>query len=274
MCTRLHAIGFPCEMDRRTAQFLSDASLNAKRRVRSQRGEYRIWRSTAGAEIWLHYASPTQRQPGAGAAKPASSETFDPIGALSGFSVTHAGDSDIRMQLARTLGIAPANPLDGIGIATLESRVDGEGPIAFTFEMLNYAGERLVRGADVRLQVTAIAHRLWAFASERDYLAALPSERLIAKGCIADVTPGEVPDVPLVYRPKPGALWLLTGDIKRSVRLVNSVTSRPYYLICLATNRGQFDVIANPDTIEGDVSTGHVMQVLASVTGRVIEQVT
>lgn len=55
MCTRLHAIGFPCEMDRRTAEFVRGIAASPKQRVGSADGEYRIWRSPAGAEIWLHY---------------------------------------------------------------------------------------------------------------------------------------------------------------------------------------------------------------------------
>lgn len=275
MCTRLHAIGFPCEIDRRTAAFIAGAASSPRRRVTCAGGEYRIWRSPAGAEIWLHYPDRDQgrTRPATGVARGDSSpKTLDPIDDLAGLSVVHGGKSDVRMRLVRTISTATANPLDGAAIAMLGSRRPQDKPIPFTFELLGYGAERVGRPVDVRVQVTALAQRVWGYPTEAAYLAATPSRRLIGRGGVADVTPGDLPDVPLVYRPKPGSLWLATGDVVKSMRLINPVTQAPYYWINLATDRGTFDLIASPDAIEGDISDGHVVQALVSVTGRIIER--
>ncbi|MDX2158616.1 MAG: hypothetical protein SFW09_19115 [Hyphomicrobiaceae bacterium] len=271
MCTRLHAIGFPCEMDRRTAEFIGTAALNAKRRIACAEGEYRIWRSPAGAEIWLHYPSrdrPFSRT-GGSAGTPSG---FDPIGDLMGMTVVHAGASVMRMRLARVLRVSKDNPLDGTCVAMLGSQRSSDKPIAFTFELVGYAETRHATGAEARVRVTALAQWVWAFAREDAYLAATPSHRLIGKGAMAQAEPGMLPDAPLIYRPKPGTLWLVTGEVRRSVRLVNPVTRAPYYWVLLATDRGDIDLVASPDRIEGDVSDGHTLQAVVTTAGRIIEE--
>jgi hypothetical protein len=269
MCTRLHAIGFPCEIDRQTAKFIVGAAASAKRRVASTRGEYRIWRSPAGAEIWLHYADAAKSRTTAAGAKEtgAQPKPFDPIGDLSGLSVVHSGTSGVPMRLVRSIATSSKNSLD---IGTLNSKRTEERPIVFTFELLGFALERIARPTDVRVQLTALAQRVWGHPTEAAYLAETPARRLIARGAVADVIPTDLADLQLVYQPKPGSLWLLTGDVIRSMRLINPVTSAPYYWISLATDRGNFDVVANPDIIQGDISDGHIVQVVVSVTGRIL----
>jgi hypothetical protein len=261
-------------MDRRTAEFISAAALKTKRRVACPDGEYRVWRSGAGAEIWMHYPKRRSR-PSRGPAKPDASEArrpFDPIDDLMGLSVVHAGASSVRMRLARALRVSQDNPLDGVCIATLPSRREGEKAIAFTFELLGFGNERTAAGSDARVQLTGLAQKVWAFRNEAEYLANTPSRRLIGRGAIADVNAGELPDVPLIYRPKPGTLWLVTGEVRRSIRLVNPVTSQPYYWIDLATDRGNIDLVTSPGVIEGDISDGHTLQAVVAMAGRVLER--
>jgi hypothetical protein len=274
MCTRLHAIGFPCEIDRQTAMFIAGAAASAKRRVVSPRGEYRIWRSPTGAEIWLHYAELARPKPAGGGSPEAGGEAkpFDAIADLSGMSIVHGGTSNVRMRLVRSIATSSKNPLEGLGIGSLGSIRPNERPIVFTFELLGFALERVGRPMDVRVQLTALAQRVWAYPSEAAYLSGTPSRRLIARGAIADVTPTDLADLQLIYEPKPGSLWLITGDVIRSMRLINPVTSAPYYWISLATDRGNFDVIANPSIIQGEISDGPVVQAVVSVTGRILER--
>jgi hypothetical protein len=63
-------------------------------------------------------------------------------------------------------------------------------------------------------------------------------------------------------------LGLATGVVKRAIRHLNPVTAEPYYWLLLETRRGNFDVVANPDVIEGDISEGHVAQVCGSFLAR------
>lgn len=274
MCTRLHAIGFACEIDRQTAGFIAEAAVSARRRIATPSGEYRIWRSSAGAEIWFHYADRLHAKPVNGApndARPASSG-FDPIANLSGMSIVHGGTSDVRLRLVRALATSPKNPLEGLAIGSLGSTRPSERPLVFTFELLGFAQERIASPITARVQLTALAQRVWAYPYEQDYLAETPSHRLIALGAVADVTADDLKDLKLIYQPRPGSLWLLTGSVTRSMRMINPVTSVPYYWMSVSTDRGCFDVIANPGVIQGDISNGHIVQAVVTVTGRILER--
>ena len=261
-------------MDRRTAEFVADAAVKAKRRVTCASGEYRIWRSPAGAEVWLHYPKRrVRRQPAPWSGERSDSQPdFDPIGDLMGMSVVHAGVSDMRMRLARAVKVSARNPLDGVCIASLASRRPTDKAIGFTFELLGFAAEPTTAGTAARVQVTGLAQRVWSYPSEAAYLGSTPADRLIGKGAMANIEADELADVALIYRPKPGTLWLITGEIRRSVRLINPVTLAPYYWVQLATDRGDVDLVANPDVIDGDISVGHVLQAVVAMTGRIVER--
>lgn len=274
MCTRLHAIGFPCAIDRRTAEFIADIARTTTRRIVGRDGEYRIWRSQGGAEIWLHY--PGGHDVGRGPNKdrrrsqePAADRGLD---ALAGISIGHTGTSDVRLRLVRKLSTSQSNPLEGVGVTNLPSTRGNERPLTFTFELLGFAAEAVPGPMPLRMQLIALAQRIWSYPTERAYLAGTPSHRLMGKGAVADVRPSDVPEAELIYRTTPGALWLISGDVVKSMRLINPVTSAPYIWLSLSTDRGLFDVLANPDSIEGDISVGHVAQALVAVTGRILQR--
>lgn len=266
MCTRLHAIGFACEMDRVTADSIAEMSRSATKTVVCAAGEYRIWRSSAGAELWLHYPRPVAR-PGAAPSKP-----LEPVDDLRGLSVYHRGASSLTLRID-SVTCMKTNPLDGVCLATIEAKKGRGKPAPFTFELLGAAAEQIPRPTKAKVALTGLAHKVWAFPSEQAYMTETPPRRLLGRGALTVVKPEEVPDVKLIYRTKPGTLWLITGTVKRSIRLINPITQAPYVWLSLDTDRGDIDLVANPAVIEGDVSSGHTLQTLAAMVGRVIEKV-
>ena len=253
-------------MNRELAEFVSHAATTTRHIVRCPDGEYRIWRSRSGAEVWLHYPMPSGQQAGAALTAP----HFDPIDQLMGLSIAHAGRSAVTLRIGRSLRIAPNNRLDGVSIATLASSRSGERRVPFTFELIGFAAEPQKQAFVADVHVVGLAQRIWAYATETDYLRATPAHLLIGKGSMLEVEPSDVPEVPMIYRPKPGTLWLITGEVVRSVRLVNEITGEPYMQIELATDRGTFDLLSSPEMIEGDVSHGHTVAALAALSGRIV----
>ena len=280
MCTRLHAIGFPCEIDRTTAKTMDDISANPSKRVASVAGEYRVWRGGSGAEIWLHYPKPLAVK--ARAAKPpqapkpvqapsaqASVAKAD-LGELQGMTIFHRGASDIKMRLDRRMAISKQNPLDGVCLAYLDDLTGSGRPAPFVFEQVGFAAEPFQGAISARVQILGLAQKVWAYAREKDYLAATPPKRLIGPGALTMVEPEDVAEAGLVYKTKPATLWLVTGVIRRSMRLVNPLTGASYAWVLLATDRGEIDLVANPAVIQGDISAGHTLQTVASMCGRII----
>ena len=281
VCTRLHAIGFPCEIDRTTAETLAQISTKLGKRLVCAAGEYRVWRGANGAEIWLHFpkppATPTTKAP-AKKASPAASAGHAPaatgpgaaIDDLAGLTVFHRGASDIKVRLVRRMAISKQNPLDGVCLGYLDDLAGGGRPAPFVFEQVGFAAAPLVAPVEARVQILGIAQKVWAYPTETAYLAATPPKRLIGRGALTMVEPDEVAEAGLVYKTKPATLWLVTGEIRRSIRMVNPLTGASYAWVLLATDRGLIDLIANPAVIEGDISAGHTLQTVASMCGRII----
>ncbi len=254
-------------MTRATAEFIARIAKSESKRFSCPTGEYRVWQSIRGAEIWLHYPAP------AGELKPANDQQpFDPINDLKGLSAFHRGAGAIEMQLVQSVHTSRTNRLDGMCHANLRAKSGKGRTVPFKFEHIGFALDPVMAPVLARVQITGLAHKARAFASEADYLAAASSKRLIGRGALMQIEPSEVPDVDLIYQTKPGALWLITGIIRRSIRMTNPETGTPYVWILLETDRGDFDIVANPDVIAGDTSSGHTLLAVVSMTGRILER--
>ena len=152
MCTRLHAIGFPCEIDHATAKTIAGISDNPTKRVTCAGGEYRIWRGGSGAEIWLHCPSvPAAATPAPPVKTPATfplanTNPLDGVDPVRGMTIFHRGASDITVKLDRSMALSKQNPLDGVCLAYLDDR-NGKGrPAPFVFEQLGFAADRFTEG--------------------------------------------------------------------------------------------------------------------------------
>jgi hypothetical protein len=247
-------------MDRPTADAIVSIARSNRRRIACRGGEYRTWVSSSGAEIWLHYPRSDE----------GSGREVEPIDDLKGITVFQRGASSIAMRVHRRIAWKE-NPLDGVCIASLPASRRRGRSIPFVFEQVGFAADAAEGPYDARVQVAGLAHCLTAYPTESEYLRALPSRRLVARGSIVAMEPDEVADMGLIYRTKPGALWLVTGVIKKTIRLQNPLIHRPYHWLLVATDRGEIDVVANPGVIAGDISRGHSVQAVVSMVGRVLE---
>ena len=253
-------------MDRATADAIAGIARSKGRRIVCPDGEYRAWLSPGGAEIWLHYPNGPD-EPGG------TQRQVEPIDDLKGITVFQRGAGTIRMRVHRRLSWKPENALDGVCIASLPALRRKGRALPFVFEQVGYAVEPMPTPFDARVQVAGLAHRVWAYDTEAEFLRAIPSRRLVGRGAIVAMDPDEVADARLIYRTKPGALWLVTGVIQKAIQLRNPLAGSPYYWLLVETDRGAIDVVANPGVIEGDVSVGHTIQSVVSMVGRIVERV-
>ncbi len=266
-CSRLHAIGFACELTRATAEFIARIAKDDSKRIRCRTGEYRVWQLPRGAEIWLHYPWPV------GCLRPANDQhPFDPISDLKGLSAFHSGASSIEMLLERSVVASASNRLDGVCCASLPA-IQGRGrAVPFTFEQIGFAIDPVEQPVRARVQISGLAHKVWAYESEKAYLAASPSRRLVGRGAMLPVEPDEIKDVRLLYRGHPETLWLVTGKVRRATRMVSAEVGTAYAWMLLETDRGDIDIIANPDVLFGNVAMGHTVVAVVSMTGRILER--
>lgn len=265
--SRLHAIGFACELTRTDAEFIARIAKDESNRIACRSGEYRRWESPRGTQIWLHYPRP------AGSPQPDNDQQpFDPISDLKGLSTFHCGASAVELLLSHSVAASASNRLDGVCHAHLPAMPGRGRTVPFVFEQIGFGIDPVETPVRALVQISGLAHKVWAYDSERSYLALTPKQRLVGRGAMLPVEPDEVKDVKLLYRGHPETLWLVTGQLRRAARMVNAEAGTSYHWMLLETDRGDIDVIANPDVIVGEVAAGQTVAAVVSMAGRIVER--
>ncbi len=265
MSTRLHAMGFASEWTPQMLRHIEVLSASRSKLVGAAKGNYRVWRSKDGAELWFHYPHRTLRDRLTTKVGPVVPEPLRPI-AVTPF---HRGLSSVPIRIGRYLSADRLNPLEGSCMAWLPPPGVGGRRQAMVLELAPYGLQALrTPPHDATAQIVCFSHRVWSFADAAGYIRQTPGNRRIQNGSISPITATDVPEVELTYGQSPITLGLMTGTVRRAIRYVNPETHDPYYWFLLETRRGAIDVIANPAHVEGDISEGHVAQVCGSFLAR------
>jgi hypothetical protein len=265
MSTRLHALGFASEWTPELLCLIEGLAQSKTKLVGAARGNYRVWRSQQGAELWFHYPRRAAAPARSGAGSTAATAGERPV-AVTPF---HRGLSKCPIKIGRYLSADRVNPLEGSCMAWLPAQAGGGPEQVVVVELAPY-GLHVLRSPPytTTAQIVCFAHAVWAFPDVASYSRQTPGNRRIHAGSIAPVTQADVPEVKLSYQQSPITLGLATGIVRRAIRHTNPETRAPYYWLLLETKRGAIDVLANPDAVEGDISEGHVAQVCGSLLAR------
>lgn len=265
MSTRLHAMGFPAEWTPEMLTHIETLAASRAKLVGAAKGNYRVWRSQQGAELWFHYPQRTLRERLTAGDMPPKPASPRPV-AVTPF---HRGLSSLPIKIGRYLSVDRVNPLEGSCMAWLPPPASGGQEQVIVLELAPY-GLHSLRSPPytTTAQIVCFTHAVWAFRDAAAYSRETPSNRRIQAGSISPVTEADVPEVKLNYRQSPITLGLATGTVRRAIRHINPETREPYYWMLLETKRGAFDVVANPSHVQGDISEGNIAQVCGSFLAR------
>ncbi len=265
MSTRLHALGFASEWTAEMISLIEMLAAKKSKLVGASKGNYRLWRSQQGAELWFHYPA---RQAATRSARSEQSElplSERPI-AVTPF---HRGLSSCPIKIGRYLSLDRINPLEGSCMAWLPAPPGGGREQVIVLELAPYGLQPLrTPPYETTAQIVCFAHAVWAHRDVATYIRETPSNRRIREGSINPVSEADVPEVKFSYRQSPITLGLATGTVRRAIRHINPATREPYYWILLETRRGTIDVIVNPAQVSGDISEGNIAQVCGSLLAR------
>lgn len=266
MSTRLHALGFASEWTPELLKQIEGLASTKSKLVGAAKGNYRVWRSQQGAELWFHYP----KRPASSSASSAKGAAAKPI-VERPVAVTpfHRGLSSCQIRIGRYLSLDRVNPLEGSVMAWLQAPASGGHEQVIVLELAPYGLQPLRSPPHATTaQIVCFAHAVWAFKDAATYSRETPGNRRIHVGSVSPTTEADVPEVKLNYRQSPITLGLAVGTVRRAIRHINPETREPYYWMLLETKRGTIDVIANPAQVQGDISEGNVAQVLGSFLAR------
>ncbi len=237
----------------------------ATERLSCNAGDYAIWRSRSGAEVWVHLT------PGdAGGERE-----------IVGLTPFFEGRSEVPVRLVEHVRREDDNAFEGAWSAWIAPDEDGAGSYPMVLDAVDWAArsdEPLPR--DATLRIACFARELTAFASETAFLAAphpveLAAQAFIPIGLFAaadtearDADEDGARTQPL---PPPTSTGLFTGRVLEHVTLVNEMMGLPFEWLLVESLDATFDVVADPAVVSGAITVGGTVQVAGWLVGRVLD---
>jgi hypothetical protein len=193
-------------------------------------GTYYRWSPGAGVELWAQ---------------------ADQDGQLIGLNPHFSGAARMRVGLIKRVARERDSVLDGAfyGWAGATGNAPDEGQYPFACDVPDFKRhERLALPTIVTVQLAAFAHTLQAFESDEAYQAA-NTYKMAVESCIPSGT----------FSKPPQSMVIFNGHVLTTARLTNPHTERVFYWARVRTLGGEFDVVADPEIVEGTITQGGVI---------------
>ena len=255
MASNLSAIGFVFDDAESFQETMLRLAPEAVERLGCEAGDYSIWRSHTGAEIWFHL-------PLLG--------TEDRAQDIAGLTPFYEGLAEIEIEVAERVNRPDDNGFEGAFTAQVRDPDSDDYAYPITFDAVDFsahAARELPFGTAAR--ITGFARHVRAFADE----AAYASDRSgpgseIALAPRAFIPVGQLEDAP--DDAPPASTALLTGRVVEHRHLTNEVTGRQFHWMLVESLAASFDVVADPDSVTGEIVAGGTVEVGCVLIGRLI----
>ncbi|MCB1521437.1 MAG: hypothetical protein KDJ37_12795 [Hyphomicrobiaceae bacterium] len=282
MASNLSSIGFSFDDEDAFRETLTDLANTARDRLTGDTGEYAIWRSRSGAEIWFHLGA--EDHPGASPGERV----------ILGLTPFYEGQSAIPLCVTEAIRRPDDNPLEGMlhgwvspdaAVMSADHRPAGDenlddiglGSYPIVFDAVDFAAhaERELPAVwTCRIAAFCreiVVHTQGEFSSQISPGLPLAAQALIPIGLISDE---DDEDDEEDAAPRGGVAMptvLLTGIVRAHRRLDNEITGRAYYWLSVESLEATFDVIADPDIVTGEITDGATVEAVAWLFGRVLD---
>lgn len=211
----------------------------AGERLATDAGEYAIWRSRTGAELWFHLG-PSQDEDGGERE-------------ILGLTPFFEGGSEVVVKIDRAIKRDEDNSHEGAFHGWVRHG-DGHGDYPLVFDAVDFAAhcDRMLP-AEWRVRLTGFARGLDVL-SEQDERAGRQS-----------LSPLEGP------QGQPVTTAILTGQIERFSALNNEATGAGFYWVLIDCLGASYDVVVSPEDVRGELRTGASISAECAMFGRVLD---
>lgn len=219
----------------------------AKERLVTDAGEYAIWRSRTGAELWVHL----------GPVESGDETEREIIGVTPFFE----GRSEVLLNLDEVIKRPDDNSHEGAFQGWVCHDTDDDlGAYSLIFDAVDFA-------AHAGLPLPALRHvRLTGFAR-----AIVVSDDAAIEGQKSFCTTG----TSVGRQASPAASGttgaFLTGRVKEFASLLNEATGEQFMWLFVDSWLASFDIVADPAVIAGEISLGATVQIDCAMFGRIID---
>lgn len=260
MASNLSSIGFVFDSAEAFQNAMVELASQAIERIGCVAGDYSVWRSRTGAEIWFHL-------PFLG--------TEDSAQDIAGLTPFYEGMSDIAIEVVARVNRPDDNDFEGALTAQVIDPDGSDGSFPITFDAVDFAAH-----ADVpvpfkaQARIVGFARHVRAFADEAAYGAdqsgplgdiRLAPRAFLPVGQLAEGGEGEDIETP-------ASTALLTGFVSEHRRLANEVTGETFHWMLVESLTTSFDIVADPQIVSGAIEVGGTVEVGCVLFGRLIEK--
>jgi hypothetical protein len=257
MASNMSTIGFAFASDDAFRDVMIELVTEAREYHACPPGEYAIWRSRTGAEIWFHI------------------EGTDAAGvnerAIAGLTPFYESGRATQLVLTAIVERPGDNAFEGAFQAQVGGTGDGAG-VPLVFDAVNFAavsGSKLP--ARVKVRLSGFARELKAYPDEAAYDAAQTREPSFAAQSFVPIGMfARAGDEGEPGRP-PSSHAALTGRVVEARRLENEATGRTFQWLAVETLGMTIDVVADPSVVAGDVIDGGTIEAAVLLFGRVMD---
>ena len=251
MANHFTSLGFPIETEEEYHQLVADAAENGTEYATTD-GVYLQWTVETGAELWVHVNLENQ---------------------VTGLEPHFAGVSRMRVRVDHPIIASEEYLMEGGFYAWSEpSKEEGaESPGLFPFvfstpDFQVHAERSLPSLMDV--QLVGFAHELEAFTTEQAYYDSQQSDIKFAAESFIPSGLFVQPDAS-GNRSSPEPYGMVTGHVKESALIENARTGVSFWWARIQTAGGEIEIVADPETLVGELMPGGVIRGSFWLSGRV-----
>jgi len=278
MVSNLSCIGFSNRDGTGLEAVMSRLIDEADLRLACPRGDYAIWRSKTGAQLWFH-ANP----PSAGAATERE---------IIGLTPFFEGRSSVPMKItgisrrpddnafegAMQGWVAPPSPSPGVQ-PDEDDELDGSYPMVF--DCLDFAVHRAQKlPALCKARVTGFAREIQTFENEAAFDAAqsdaarpMAAQSFFPVGMFSAaslLTASANGGQEQGEHNGPSSHALFTGHVLEHHALTNEVTGAPFHWLVVESLDATYDVVADPAIMSGTPTVGGIVQCACWMFARIL----
>lgn len=276
MASNLSTIGFAFTDDAAFEETMVKLANSAQQRLVTPDGDYAIWRSRTGAEVWFHLAP---RDDGG--------EERDIVGLTPFFE----GESHVAVAVTEAFQRPGDNPLEGLVHAWVAPDGSGIGSYPVVIEAMDYAAQAARElPAELSFRISGFCRELKVYAGAAEMIAAdaaadgtkLAPESFIPIGLFAERSAGDDDDARPAHTngtgseadndddavPMPTAL--IRGSVMSHRKLVNEVTGHAFHVMLVRTLDATLDLVVDDDLVTTEPKFGTSIEAYAWLFGRAI----
>lgn len=257
MASNLSTIGFAFRDAEELRATIEELAAETVETLSTPAGDYDIWRSETGAEIWFHFA-------------PADAGGVREITGLTPF---FEGQSEIPMRIERLFQRPGDGVLEGAVKAWVAPDAGGDANYPIIFDAIDYAalGGRSLP-FDCRVRIAGFAREVRSFADEEAYYASQAEDRKFAARSFFPIGMFASPDADGRGDPEqPASYALLAGTVIEHHVLTNERTRERFHWLTVESLAANYDVLADPSVVAGEIAEGATVEMSCWLVGRVLE---